>query len=47
MPIEIVVTSAILSVMLTAAMCYEMWDDRREDKILLDRAKRGLDDIIF
>jgi hypothetical protein len=44
MPTELAVTSVILALTLTAMLVYHVWDDRREDKLLLDRAKRNLDD---
>lgn len=42
-PTELAVLSAILALMLTALLIYHVWDDKREDRILLDRAKRDLD----
>ncbi|GAB3382281.1 hypothetical protein GCM10027567_29840 [Spongiibacter taiwanensis] len=43
MPIELALGSAVLAILLTAALFYEIWDDRREDEMLLDRARRNLD----
>jgi hypothetical protein len=43
MPTELAVSSAIMAVILTGMLIYHVWDDRREDRVLLDRAKRNLD----
>ncbi|GAB3375073.1 hypothetical protein GCM10027567_13450 [Spongiibacter taiwanensis] len=43
MPTRLAIISAFMAVIVTALLSYHICDGRREDQLLLDRAKRNLD----